>query len=459
MAIKPEDFKVGELFKKSPDKPKQDLMKGGLPPRRDEIRTEQLAKKGSKGIQRDKTTGGILVRKENNKQIPPFIEENKFVKWDEKPIKGKQISPRYKSDWVDDGEVLQYEENQTKFSGETSGYLEKPKYNEEELQKSLDVRVDELIKKKKAEKGPFILLEKYNNLLAKYEAKVSELEDLRQKYNTALSEIESLKSRIAELEVQLDLAKLQEAAAQNETQVANTRFTTLLSDFQNAVIAGSKEGVERVSLNAQVRGLQAQKKTLQQLLEVQKAITSQLTTQTAATIAALQSQVSGAAAETAAAASGLTPFTGNSAYFGVIKDKPADWTDYDASWTTSMKKPQSGKGGFIKVQNLRDDGKKIVKVKLTVTDAGGIGTVLGFGSDSAPTSSASVSIAQGATQEIPFFFRKSIGGKNNPKPKTGFLGGGAKDYTGKFKIEVEFEGGTGNLKQEGLTWKIRKNKG
>jgi hypothetical protein len=448
MAIKPEDFKVGELFKKYPDNHKQDLMKRGLPTRRDEIRTEQLVKKGSKGIQRDKTTGGILVRKENNKQIPPFIEENKFVKWDEKPIKGKQISPRYKSDWVDDGEVLQYEENQTKFSGETSGYLEKPKYNEEELQKSLDVKVDELIKKKKAEKGPFILLEKYNNLLAKYEAKVSELEDLRQQLNTALSEIESLKSRIAELDVQLDLAKLQEAAAQNETQVANDRFTTLLSDFQNAVIAGSKEGIERVSLNAQVRGLQAQKKTLQQLLEVQKAITNQLT-----------SQVSGAAAETAAAASGLTPFTGNSAYFGVIKDKPADWTDYDASWTTSMKKPQSGKGGFIKVQNLRDDGKKIVKVKLTVTDAGGIGTVLGFGSDSAPTPSASVSIAQGATQQIPFFFRKSIGGKNNPKPKTGFLGGGAKDYTGKFKIEVEFEGGTGNLKQEGLTWKIRKNKG
>lgn len=104
------------------------------------------------------------------------------------------------------------------------------------------------------------------------------------------------------------MAKLQEASAQNETQVANNRFTTLLSDFQNAVIAGSKEGVERVSLNAQVRGLQAQKKTLQQLLEVQKAITNQLT-----------SQVSGVAAETAAAASGLTPFTGNEAYWGVIK--------------------------------------------------------------------------------------------------------------------------------------------
>ena len=446
MAAKPEDFKVGELFKKSPDKPKQDLMKGGLPPRRDEIRTEQLAKKGSKGIQRDKTTGGILVRKKNNKQVRPFRDVPPPIKWNDRPIKGKQISPRYKSDWVDDGETLEYDDNQTKFSGETSGYIEKPKYNEEELQKSLDVKVDELIKKKKPEKGPFVKQKIYNDLLAKYEALVKVSEDFRQKWNTALSEIESLKSRIAELEVQLDLAKLQEASAQNETQVANTRFTTLLSDFQNAVIAGSKEGVERVSLNAQVRGLQAQKKTLQQLLEVQKAITNQLT-----------SQVSGVAAETAAAASGLTPFTGNEAYWGVIKDKPADWTGFDASWTTSRKNPQSGKGGFIKIQNLRDDGKKITKVKLTVTDAGGIGPIMGFGSDSSLKPSANANIEQGATQEIPFFFRKSIGGKNNPKPKR--WGNKARDYTGKFKIEVEFEDGTGNLKQEGLTWKIRKNKG
>lgn len=453
MAAKPEDFKVGELFKKSPDKPKQDLMKGGLPPRRDEIRTEQLAKKGSKGIKRDKKTGGILVRKKNNKQVRPFRDEKPFKKWNEKPIKGKQISPRYKSDWVDDGEEIEYDDNQTKFSGETSGYLEKPKYNEEELQKSLDVKVDELIKKKKPEKGPFILLSKYTKLLKEYDLKVIELEDLRQKYNDALSEIESLKSKIAELEVQLDLAKLQEASAQNETQVANNRFTTLLSDFQNAVIAGSKEGVERVSLNAQVRGLQAQKKTLQQLLEVQKAITSQLTVQTEA----LQSQVSGVAAEAAAAGSGLTPFTGNEAYWGVIKDKPADWQGFDASWTTSRKNPQSGKGGFIKIQNLRDDGKKITKVKLTVTDDGGIGSIMGFGSDSSLKPSATASIAQGATQEIPFFFRKSIGGKNSPKPKN--WGNKARDYTGKFKIEIEFEDGTGNLKQEGLTWKIRKNKG
>lgn len=447
MAVKPEDFKVGELIKKSPDKPKQDLIKGGLPPRQDEIRTEQLAKKGSKAIQRDKKTGGILVRKKNNKQVRPWREEKKFVKWDAKPIKGKQISPRYKSDWVDDGEELEYDDNQTKFSGETSGYLEKPKYNEEELQKSLDVKVDELIKKKKPVKGPFILLEKYNNLLAKYEESVKVSEDFKQKWNTALSEIESLKSRIAELEVQLDLAKLQEASAQNETQVANDRFTTLLSDFQNAVIAGSKEGVERVSLSAQVRGLQAQKKTLQQLLEVQKAITNQLT-----------SQVSGAAAETAAAASGLAPFTGNEVYWGIIKDKPADWTGFDASWTTSKNNPTPGKGGVIKIQNLRDDGKKITKVKLTVTEDGGIGPIMGFGSDASLKPSADVNIEQGAVFEIPFFFRKSIGGKNNPKPKKWYHTS-KKDYTGKFSIEVISEDGTGTVKQEGLTWKVRKNVG
>ena len=78
MAAKPEDYKVGELFKKNPDKPKQEAIRGGDPSRRDDIRTEQLTKKGSKAILRDKKTGGILVRKKNNKQVRPFRDENRL---------------------------------------------------------------------------------------------------------------------------------------------------------------------------------------------------------------------------------------------------------------------------------------------------------------------------------------------------------------------------------------------
>jgi hypothetical protein len=121
----------------------------------EDYRLKELLTKGSKAIDktRDKKTGGILVRKKDGKQVAPFSKVKKPVPFGLKPIKRKQISPRYKSDWIDSDEFDEVEvEGQTSFSGETSGYLEKPKYNEDELVKAVDVKVDELIKKKKAKK-------------------------------------------------------------------------------------------------------------------------------------------------------------------------------------------------------------------------------------------------------------------------------------------------------------------
>ena len=146
-------------------------------------------------------------------------------------------------------------------------------------------------------------------LQARFDDKVSELEDLRVQLNNEISISEELRSIVSQLEVSEDSALLQRAAAEDETEVANDRFTKLLSDFQQAIIKGTKEGIERVSLTAQVQGLQAQKATLKSLLEVQKDIVAQLT-----------SQVSGAAAESAAAASGLTPTAGNEDYVGCEND-------------------------------------------------------------------------------------------------------------------------------------------
>ena len=444
MAAKPEDFRVNELLSK-----------------------------GSKAIDktRDKKTGSIMVRKMSGRQVPVGIsregakqfvkfkkrgksiswlkEKRPFVKYGLKPIRDikNPNSVKYKSDWVDTDEFDVISEQQEKFSGETSGYLEKPKYNEEELKKSLDVKVDELIKKQKPKKAPYILKEKYTKLQNRFDDKVSELEDVRAQLNAERSVTEQLRSIISQLEVSEDSALLQRAAAEDETEVANDRFTKLLSDFQQSIIKGTKEGIERVSLTAQVRGLQAQKATLKELLEVQKGIVTQL-----------ESQVSGAAAESAATASGLTPTAGNEVYFAVVSDQDSG-EENGAKWTTSRKKAKSsGKAGVVKVKNLRDDGKKITKIKLIQTSGGGIsGKVIGLGNDSSGMKqSVNVNIEQGQEYSEPFYFRKSIGGRNSPKPKRST--NKARDYSGKFKIEIEFEDGTGNVKIENLTWKVRKNK-
>ena len=134
--------------------------------RPEDYRLNELLTKGSKAIKRDEKSRSIVVRKKDGKQVAPFSKEKKIVPFGSKPIKRKQISPRYKSDWIDSDEFEEVEvEGQTSFSGETSGYLEKPKYNENELVKAIDVKVDELIKKKKKKKPDYILKRIYNKLL------------------------------------------------------------------------------------------------------------------------------------------------------------------------------------------------------------------------------------------------------------------------------------------------------
>ena len=233
----------------------------------DKFRIDELFKKGSKVERRD-SSNRILVQRKDGKEVKP-----KIIK-EEKPfgtsvIKSKNKDPRFKSEL---GEVdTTPNEEQISFSGESTGYVEKPKYNEEELKKAVDVKVDELIKEKRPKRGPYILKSKFDDLRVKYENALEQIADLRVQLNDALAEIERLKGVVQQLEVEADSAKIQQAAAENELQAANDRYTTLLADFQQAIIKGTKEAIERVSLEAQVRGLQAQKETLIRLEEQEEA--------------------------------------------------------------------------------------------------------------------------------------------------------------------------------------------
>ena len=55
------------------------------------------------------------------------------------------------------------------------------------------------------------------------------------------------------------------ASAEDELQISNDKYVTLVKDFQNALSKGIREGIERVSLEAQIRGLQAEKQTFNEL--------------------------------------------------------------------------------------------------------------------------------------------------------------------------------------------------
>jgi len=413
----------------------------------EDYRLNELLTKGSKAIDktRDKKTGSILVRKKDGKQVAPFSKVKKIIPFGSKPIKRKQISPRYKSDWVDSDEFDEVEvEGQTSFSGETSGYLEKPKYNEDELVKAVDVKVDELIKPNKKKKPDYVLKRIYTKLLREYDEKITELEDLRRELNEQISINERQVAEIQGLEVSLDSAELQKAAAENESQITNERYSALLDNFQQAVIKGTKEGIERVSLTAQVRGLQAQKATLKSLLEAQKdlviTLQQQAVNQAAATAAIAASQE--AAASNAEAAEGAQT-SGDS---GVkVVNRTTD--DFDFKFQSLKKSNGWSKNGTnLEIINL-DDEKEVSWSISSKAKSGGHGQPwIGFSK-----SSGTIPKRSGTTAGVAQLTVKKIRNVNSPKGrKKTFTDEITVTVGGKsFKLNAQFyrkrrKGGSGN---------------
>ncbi len=151
------------------------------------------------------------------------------------------------------------------FDGQTSGYVERPKYNEDELKKAVDVEVDELIPQTPREQPSVVPQRTYDNLQGLYSGSLSNVRDLTRELNAANGEIQRLITENENLTTQIDVERLLRASAENESALTNEKYVTLVQDFQNALSKGIREGIERVSLEAQLRGLQAEKQTFNEL--------------------------------------------------------------------------------------------------------------------------------------------------------------------------------------------------
>lgn len=148
-----------------------------------------------------------------------------------------------------------------------SGYLEKPNYIEEELTKAVDVEVDELINLPPKQKPLTVPKETYDDLTDLYNQSINDLEDLRKQLNEAIADLETANLNINLLNQTVDTERLLRAAADNQAQASFDRYTAVLLDFQRAIQKAIQEAIERVSLTAQVRGLQAQKEVLKVLVQ------------------------------------------------------------------------------------------------------------------------------------------------------------------------------------------------
>ena len=322
----------------------------------------------------------------------------------------------------------------------TSGHIEKPKYIDSELVKSIDVKIDELIKPKKKSRPEVVPKKIHEDLKVVYSDSLTTITDLESDLNIKISEIATLSGEIESLNQEVDNEKIIRSAADNISDSANERYGSLLVDFQSTMQKGIEEAIQRVSLEAQVQGLTAQVEVLMQQID------------------SLDSQLIGAAAESSAAAAGFKSDGTNEVFWKTkhVQKKDGAWGSADVGWTTSKKHKSNNKASILTIKNLLDDDLSITQ--LTMKNSGDLSSKgpFGFTSSGKPSTTKTVEIKQGSSADVTIYANYGIGGKNDPKPKKCCQG--ARDYSGKLEITVKFSDGTTKSLSE-IKWAIRKNKG
>lgn len=222
---------------------------------RDKFRIKELTSFGQQALRKDEK--GIVVKRKDGKEIKPkdVSVEDRILSKTPKLGKLKKKNP-----------IIIPDEKQESYSGEVSDYVERLKYNEEELKKALDVDVDELIKAAPKDLPKIISRKAFERLQGLYQSAQENILNLTNKLKAEESKVSGLESTIADLQARLAAAQASQLNAEQELIASNAKFASLLIDFQNALSKGIQEGTERVSLESQLRGLQAEKITFKEVV-------------------------------------------------------------------------------------------------------------------------------------------------------------------------------------------------
>ena len=367
--------------------------------------------------------------------------------------------------------------------GELTNYIEKPKYDEEQLKKAVDTEIDELILPPLPPDPEVVPKPVYDDLLERYNQAIADLGEANDRIRQLEAQVAQLQGQVQALQSQLDAARVAQAIAENQAQQTNIKYADLLAKFSTAIIKSTKEGIQRTSLNAQVEGLTAQKDTLrEQIVQLRQLVASlqgQVQTQLdilEAQQAAAASQISGTQATQTAVAGGFQDMGDGDTY---IKFSPDD-SNFDGPISIATKcKSYSGPGRWyggetLEIQNLKDadaDGNapSVTGVTVRVTSQSG-GKWRGSKNWFKPSSQPN--IARGERGSVTFVAEPWIHGQNLPqwrdtqqvepsedlhdKHWTGVTSREARTHTGNFELTIKYSDGATISKS--YKWKLRKNK-
>ena len=376
--------------------------------------------------------------------------------------------------------------------GELVGYVEKPAYIEQDLKRAVDTVVDELITPPKPERPDVVPRPVYDALEDRYQETLAELERANETIRNLNGQIATLQAELQATLVENDSLKVQKAILDNQFQQQIERYKEMTQKVTVAIVKAAKEANNRVRLQSTVEGLIAQKDVLRQQLLSQRQLILGLTDQLDAGVAQLnaqiaqaaenrkiqadideqkriafenekeqlESQLSGAAAETAAAAAGLVPFINGKSYYGVKGEMShSKINNFDIGFITNRLNPSAGKAGMLRIQNLKDSGAKITKVSLNVSGGGSaakfgpLGLVNGKTQNKLGTTK-SVIINQGADQAIPLYFNEQLGGSADTVLPVRYKAD-SRVYTGTFTVTITYDDNTTET-SDSLSWAVYK---
>lgn len=152
--------------------------------------------------------------------------------------------------------------------GIISGKLIRPKYNTNELKKSIDIEIFELLPNLPAPQPDVVPRPVYNVATQSIIDLTAEVQRLNFEVNDLTAKVSELEIVSESLKIEADNQLLRANIAEDTATVANTQVAVTTIDLQNAIQNSINEAVQRVSLTARIEALQ-------ESFRVQKELTEQ----------------------------------------------------------------------------------------------------------------------------------------------------------------------------------------
>ena len=151
------------------------------------------------------------------------------------------------------------------------GKLSSPKYNENDLKKSIDTRIFELIPTEPPPLDDDVPRPVYNEV-------TQSVIDLTEEVIRLNTIVVDLTAKVSELEivseslrVDVDAQKILVASFENQLNQSNVKISSTVVDLQNSIQRGTAEAIQRVSLTARNQSLKEQNDQYKEILEGKQA--------------------------------------------------------------------------------------------------------------------------------------------------------------------------------------------